>query len=161
MPKIPQKSENNGKNLAIYELALLLLFLLVVGLVHLCRKRQQNRIRKLEDEQLGKFSLYMQRMSSDGSWLLPSGFVNFYMVYWLLLWYLGILQISYNNRPTMRTLNINLHRYSIWVLVFEFWLSGLWILSLIFTSPDTEYMEQTNFWMFITLGVWCACIVVW
>ena len=53
----------------------------------------------------------------------------------------------------MRTLNINLHRYSIWVLVFEFWLSGLWILSLIFTSPDTEYMEQTNFWMFITLGV--------
>ncbi len=50
-----------------------------------------------------------------------------------------------------QTNHIN-HPYMI-VLIFEFWLSGLWILSLIFTASDSEHLEHINFFMFITLGV--------
>lgn len=39
------------------------------------------------------------------------------------------------------------------LLIVSFWLSGLWILSLIFTAETMDHLEQTNMFMFITLGV--------
>lgn len=38
------------------------------------------------------------------------------------------------------------------VLIAEFWLSGLFILSIIFTQPDSQALEQLNLFMFISLG---------
>lgn len=39
------------------------------------------------------------------------------------------------------------------VLIAEFWLSGLFILSIIFTQDDATSLEHLNLFMFITLGV--------
>lgn len=39
------------------------------------------------------------------------------------------------------------------ILIGSFWLSGLFILSIIFTQHDTEAVDQLNMYMFISLGV--------
>lgn len=45
------------------------------------------------------------------------------------------------------------HLPKLWTLIAEFWLSGLFIMSVIFTETDPEKLNTLNLYMFISVGV--------